>query len=32
MLSVRKRNEIILHLDPMPGHKSKLEDLFVKIE
>ena len=28
----RKRNELMQYLDPMPGHKSKLEDLFIKID
>ena len=28
MLNNKKKLEIISYLDPMPGHRSKFEDLF----
>jgi hypothetical protein len=32
MISKARKQEIISLLEPLPGHRSKLEDLFLKIE
>ena len=32
LVGAKKRQELIANLDPLPGHRSKLEDLFLKIE
>jgi len=32
LVSGKKKKDLITNLDPLPGHKSKLEDLFHKIE
>lgn len=32
LVGSKKKQELIASLDPLPGHRSKLEDLFHKIE
>lgn len=32
MVGINKKKDLIAGLDPLPGHRSKLEDLFFKIE
>ena len=32
MVGLKKKKDILANLDPLPGHRSKLEDLFLKIE
>lgn len=32
MVGPKKKEDLLASLDPLPGHRSKLEDLFLKIE
>ena len=32
MVGSKKKKDLLANLDPLPGHRSKLEDLFQKIE